>query len=82
MKKVWYHTSSTCAPCVQLKPMAFKAAQAAGAEFEEVNIDEKPARVPGLLSVPTILIEEDGKEIAILHSQQIRRLVLKEILTS
>jgi len=67
-----YHTAPWCTPCKKLKPKAKKIAAEMGAEFREVNIDERMPVIPQILGVPTVAIFEEGsgEPLVVLGPQQ------------
>ena len=60
-KKVYYHTAAWCAPCRNLKPKVRQAAEAAGAEFVEIDIDTDQPMLPNIMSIPTVVVEYPGR---------------------
>lgn len=55
-----------CAPCKTMNPIVEELEkEMAGVRFEKVNVDEdqEKAQKYGVLSIPTYVIEKDGKEI-------------------
>lgn len=59
-KNVYYHTAAWCAPCRNLKPKVQKVAEEAGAEFIEIDIDKEEPMLPGIMSIPTVVIQRAG----------------------
>ena len=57
-----------CGPCKMMAPIfeELKKDYAGKVEFEEINVDEDPAKASkyGVMSIPTYVIEKDGKEVA------------------
>jgi len=56
-----------CGPCKLMNPIIdeLKKEYEGKVEFEEINVDEKPevSEKYGVMSIPTYIIEKDGKEI-------------------
>ncbi len=56
-----------CGPCKLMNPIIdeLKKEYEGKVEFEEINVDEKPevSEKYGVMSIPTYIIEKDGKEV-------------------
>lgn len=56
-----------CGPCHVMAPVLeeIKKELAGKAEIEEINVDENQAKASeyGVMSIPTYIIEKDGKEV-------------------
>lgn len=54
-----------CGPCKMVAPKIKEAAEAVGVAVHEVNIDEDKDLVEqfGVMSIPTVIVAKDGKEI-------------------
>ena len=57
-----------CAPCRMMEPIfeELKKEYKDKIEFVEINVDEDPATASkyGVMSIPTYIVEKDGKEVA------------------
>lgn len=57
-----------CSPCRMMEPIfkELKKEYDGKVEFEEINVDENPdvASARGVMSIPTYVVEKDGKEVA------------------
>ena len=57
-----------CSPCRMMEPIfeELKKEYSGKVEFEEINVDEDPATASkyGVMSIPTYVVEKDGKEVA------------------
>jgi glutaredoxin len=68
-KNITIYTTNTCAYCVMVK----KFLSAKGHNYEEVNLDQDPARqqealqISGALTVPVTVVtkEDDSKEVVV-----------------
>ena len=56
-----------CGPCHVMAPVLeeIKKELAGKVELEEINVDENPQKASeyGVMSIPTYVIEKDGKEV-------------------
>lgn len=66
-KKMYLLTTQTCSYCPMVKSMI----EAKGMDIEYVDIEEDPtlAIETGVMSVPTIIIDDDGDLIALVGQQ-------------
>ena len=64
MKSAKYFTASWCGPCKMFKPI-IQEAVSEGHSIEILDIDSAQAEAMqyNVMSVPTVIIEEDGAEI-------------------
>lgn len=57
-----------CGPCKMMEPIfkELKDEYKDKIEFVEINVDEDPATASnyGVMSIPTYIVEKDGKEVA------------------
>ena len=56
-----------CGPCRMMEPIfeELKKEYSGKVEFVEINVDEDPATASkyGVMSIPTYVVEKDGKEV-------------------
>ena len=56
-----------CSPCKMMEPIfeELKKEYAGKVEFAEINVDEDPSTASkyGVMSIPTYVVEKDGKEV-------------------
>jgi thioredoxin 1 len=54
-----------CGPCKIMNPVIDELEKELGVEVERINVDEKPELSSryGVMSIPTYVIEKDGKEV-------------------
>lgn len=66
MKKLLKFSADWCGPCHAVAPQLEKVANDFNLEVEIIDIDDNPglAQEYGVSSVPTILLIEEGKELA------------------
>lgn len=66
MKKLLDFWAPWCGPCQTMKPVMeeLKKELAGKVEFVEINVDEKPeeAQKYEVMSIPTFILLQDGKE--------------------
>ena len=64
MKVAKYFSATWCGPCKQFKPIMQEiAGDGYSIEFIDVDNEENKAEKYGVRSVPTVVIEIDGKEV-------------------
>ena len=65
MKKLKYFTASWCGPCRNFKPYILELIKS-GENIEMVDIDANPkeSKKYQIMSVPTLIFEDDGKIFA------------------
>ncbi len=72
-----------CGPCKMMAPIYDEASKEAGekARFGKVNVDanQKTAQKHGIMSIPTIIIFKDGKEVEKLMGVQDKETLLSKI---
>ncbi len=68
MVKLIDYWAPWCGPCKMMEPIfeELKKEFNGKVEFEEVNVDEQPgtAQKYRVMSIPTYIVEKDGKEVA------------------
>lgn len=73
-----FHALATCVPCQRLKPHFEKAAEnVQGTKFVAVDLDKSPWAVSdyGVMSVPTVMLFEDGKYVKNVQERTAIRLI-------
>jgi len=64
MRMAKYFSATWCGPCKQFKPIMQEiAGDGYSIEFIDVDNEENKAEKYGVRSVPTVVIEIDGKEV-------------------
>ena len=64
MKTIKYFTATWCGPCKAFKPIMNEiAGEGYSIEFIDVDEQQNKATKYGVRSVPTVVIEIDGKEV-------------------
>ena len=65
MKSVKYFSATWCGPCKVFKPVMTEiASEGHSVEFIDVDQEQNKATKYGIRSVPTTVIEENGKEVS------------------
>ena len=65
MKTMKYFTATWCGPCQSFKPVMNEiASEGYSIEFIDVDHEQNKAEKYNIRSVPTTVIEENGKEIS------------------
>jgi thioredoxin 1 len=65
MKSVKYFSATWCGPCKVFKPVMTEIAnEGHSVEFIDVDQEQNKATKYGIRSVPTTVIEENGKEVS------------------
>ena len=78
--KLYWHTSPTCTPCRQLKPLAKKIAKEHGVEFVELDVSQGQAFAPDILSVPTAISVQGREMVGRLDANYINARSLRKLL--
>jgi len=63
MKKIFYFTAPWCEPCQALGPIMDKVAQQMPVEKINIDYETDRARSANVMSVPTVVLTENGQEI-------------------
>lgn len=64
MKKLLYFTASWCRPCSILGPTMQQVAQVRAVTKIDIEQDQTTPASYGVVSVPTVILVENGKEIS------------------
>ena len=65
MKTMKYFSATWCGPCKVFKPVMTEiASEGHSVEFIDVDQEQNKATKYGIRSVPTTVIEENGKEVS------------------
>ena len=77
-------TAEWCAPCKQLAPLFKELSEEIKKFFFEVNVDEeqKLAQLFNILSIPTIVIVRNGKEIGRINGMMPKQQLKEKIMSS
>ena len=80
MKTMKYFSATWCGPCKQFKPIMQEiAGDGYSIEFIDVDNEENKAVQYGIRSVPTVVIEQGGKEVSRLTGSLPKQLVLERL---
>jgi len=63
MKQIFYFTAPWCEPCQVLGPIMDKVAQQMPVEKINIDYETDRARSANVMSVPTVVLTENGQEI-------------------
>jgi len=63
MKQIFYFTAPWCEPCQTLGPIMDKVAQQMPVEKINIDYETDRARSANVMSVPTVVLTENGQEI-------------------
>lgn len=77
-KTIFYHSAVWCVSCKTTKPIAQKLAKDAGATFVEIDVDTQSPITKDITSVPTVIVYEDGVQVARLDGPMVTRQTLKK----
>ena len=63
MKQIFYFTAPWCEPCQVLGPIMDKVAQQMPVEKVNIDYELDRARAANVMSVPTVVLTQNGQEI-------------------
>jgi len=63
MKKIFYFTAPWCGPCRMLGPTMDQVAQTVPVEKINIDYEIDRAKAANVMSVPTVVLTENGQEI-------------------
>ena len=63
MKQIFYFTAPWCEPCQVLGPIMDKVAQQMPVEKINIDYEMDRARAANVMSVPTVVLTQNGQEI-------------------
>ena len=63
MKQIFYFTAPWCEPCQVLGPIMDKVSQQISVEKVNVDYESDRARSANVMSVPTVVLAENGQEL-------------------
>ena len=63
MKQIFYFTAPWCEPCRTLGPIMDKVGQQINVEKINIDYEMDRARSANVMSVPTVVLTENGQEI-------------------
>ena len=63
MRKIFYFTAPWCEPCQVLGPIMDKVAQQMPVEKINIDYEMDRARSANVMSVPTVVLTQNGQEI-------------------
>jgi thioredoxin 1 len=63
MKQIFYFTAPWCEPCQVLGPIMDKVSQQISVDKINVDYESDRARSANVMSVPTVVLAENGQEI-------------------
>jgi len=63
MKKIFYFTAPWCGPCRMLGPTMDQVAQTIPVEKINIDYEIDRAKAANVMSVPTVVLTENGQEI-------------------
>jgi len=63
MKQIFYFTAPWCEPCQVLGPIMDKVAQQMSVEKVNIDYELDRARAANVMSVPTVVLTQNGQEI-------------------
>ena len=80
MKTMKYFSATWCGPCKSFKPVINEIASE-GYSVQFIDIDQSPntATQYSVMSVPTVIIEEDGSEVDRFVGSMTKQMVLERL---
>jgi thioredoxin 1 len=63
MKQLFYFTAPWCGPCQALGPVMDKVGQQIGVQKINIDYEMDRARGANVMSVPTVILVENGQEV-------------------
>ena len=63
MKQIFYFTSLGCVPCQTLSPVMDRVAKSISVEKITTDYEMERARSANVMSVPTVILVENGQEV-------------------
>ena len=80
MRLAKYFSATWCGPCKQFKPIMEEiAGDGYSIEFIDVDNEQNKAEKYGVRSVPTVVIEQGGKEVSRFTGSLPKQLVLERL---
>jgi thioredoxin 1 len=63
MRQIFYFTAEWCGPCKALGPVMEKVAEVMPVEKINIDYETDRTKVAGIMSVPTVVLAENGQEV-------------------
>ena len=63
MRQIFYFTAEWCGPCKALGPVMEKVAETISVEKINIDYETDRTKAAGVMSVPTVVLAENGQEI-------------------
>lgn len=63
MRQIFYFTAEWCGPCKALGPVMEKVAEVMPVEKINIDYETDRTKVAGIMSVPTVVLAENGQEL-------------------